>query len=159
MQHFPEADDGVKWRAQLMAHIGEEMRFRLVGANGLVACDLEAADGGGKCCFTFGNGLRHVDERIGEMAHFISLLQPLGPRVIAARDPAGSSGKLFERPGERANDQHRADKRKDQCPGQQSKNRLCDGKVRRKRFVQRIIEDHEHRRAVFRGRFEAAPSR
>ena len=29
-----EADDGVEWRAQLVAHIGEEARFRLVGLFG-----------------------------------------------------------------------------------------------------------------------------
>ena len=35
--HLGEAEDGVKRRAQLMAHIGQEFRFRAVGDFGLVA--------------------------------------------------------------------------------------------------------------------------
>ncbi|MNZ59258.1 hypothetical protein D3C78_772900 [compost metagenome] len=63
-QHFTVSDNGVKRRAQLMAHVGQKLTFDLVSLDCLVMCLL-------KLCSTFGNKLLQMIIKLQQLCiHF-----------------------------------------------------------------------------------------
>ena len=86
-QHLGDADDGVQWRAQLVTHVGEELRLVLARHLELVALLLDLAEQprilNGQRRLR-GEGLEQLDRIGGELA------RRLAPHDERADDLAGT---------------------------------------------------------------------
>src|SRR5258707_14808574 len=76
-----EADDGVQGRAQLVAHIGEEARFRPVGGLGVLLRLDELP-------LALGEGFRHLVEGVAEAAEFGAAVAGIDARAPVPLAPA-----------------------------------------------------------------------